>query len=203
MGEIYSTDTPSQSTWDNLNITNSSAFIAGGVFVSGGTHNINNSNISQNDSVEWGGGFYIGDVYQDTGAPTGPVVNLIDSLVEEKNSGRVAAALIHNEGSLNCTATDTSVSAGFLNNTSSYTLALSVLYLTSGGSLSSTLCDLDGGSSASDNGPNDINIYNGANNTQYIMEMMRLLSVMTLVVHIFVSNQVPEFKYSSKYPSDI
>ena len=33
MGEIYSTDTPSQSTWDNLNITNSSAYIAGGICI--------------------------------------------------------------------------------------------------------------------------------------------------------------------------
>ena len=140
MGEIYSTDTPSQSTWDNLNITNSSAFIGGGVFVSGGTHNINNSNISQNDSTEWGGGFYIGDLYQDTGTPTGPVINLTDTLVEWNYSARAAAALIHNEASLNCTATDTSISAGFLNNSSSYTFALSVIYLTTGGSLSLTLC---------------------------------------------------------------
>ena len=109
----------------------------------------------------------MGDLYQDTGTPTGPIINLTDTLVEWNYSARAAAALIHNEASLNCTATDTSVSAGFLNNSSSYTLALSVLYLTSGGSLSSTLCDLDGDSSASDNGPNDINIYNGVSNTQY------------------------------------
>ena len=177
MGEIFSTDTPSQSTWTNLSLTDSIAQKGGGMFISSGTHHFINSTISSNeaehlnpttnDPYSFGGGIYVGNSYQDTGVPTAAVIHLTDTLVQGNFSDRASGALIHKSASIHCEATNTGVTAGFLDNTSTHQFALGVIYLTDSGYFSSDLCDMDDGFGFSDNGPHDINIYNGAFNAQF------------------------------------
>ena len=135
--------------------------------VASGTHNFIDSEFSDNEATMWGGGLYVGDLFTDTNAYTNAEVNLTDTLVSNNTSERAGGAVSHNGATLNCTATSSGIPAGFLNNTSTGALALSTIYLTNSGSFSSNLCDMDNGTTSSDNSPNDINIWNGVSNAQF------------------------------------
>ena len=59
IGEIYSTQTASQSTWTKVQALANQAKFGAAVMVSSGTHNFIDSEFSTNEATMWGGGFYV------------------------------------------------------------------------------------------------------------------------------------------------
>ncbi|MEC7985581.1 MAG: putative metal-binding motif-containing protein [Myxococcota bacterium] len=155
-GMLLGSDTSdgiTSSTLNGVEITDNTADHGGGLYIVSGTHTLNDSSISNNTATYQGGGAVMGDLYNDTGAVTAPLVTMNTSTFSNNFADLYGAVKLQYNTSLVCTASSTDT-AGFFNNAN--TQSIGTVFIMDGSSLESQECDF--GIAATDNLPFDVSL---------------------------------------------